>query len=301
MSVYLGELAALATSILYSGSSTVNTLAGRQVGSRVLNRMRLALAIFWLLLAHALLKIPLPIYAGSQRLFWLSVSGIIGLAIGDAFLFQAFISIGPRLSMLLMALAPPLAAILAWAFLDEILSVGQWIGMGITLIGISWVILDKNGHFGGNHAPKKQYILGVLLGLGAAVGQALGQVTAKRGLYGDFSAVSGSLIRMLAAGIVLWGITFARRQLKQTIKPMVDQPKAAWLIVLGSFLGPFLGVTFSLFALQHATVGVASTLASLSPVVLLPVGYFFFKERFGWPSIIGTLLAMLGVSLFFLV
>jgi drug/metabolite transporter (DMT)-like permease len=301
MSAYLGELAALATSLLFSGSSVVNTLAGRQVGSAILNRMRLALAIGWLLLAHALLRIPLPIDAGPERWFWLSVSGIIGLAIGDAFLFQAFIWIGPRLSMLLMALAPAMAAILAWIFLGEVLSAGQWAGIALTLVGIAVVVLDRNNRANSHQEHKDKYLIGVLFGLGAAVGQALGQVTAKRGLYGDFSALSGTLIRMLAAATALWGITILHQQVKQIVRPVVGQPQAAGNILLGSFLGPFLGVTFSLYALQHTQVGVASTLAALSPIVLLPVGYFFFKERFGWPSILGTMIAMLGVALIFLV
>lgn len=188
MSAFLGELAALVTSFLFSGSSVVNTLAGRQVGSAVLNRMRLAFAIGWLILAHLLLSIPLPLNASPERWFWLSISGIIGLAIGDAFLFQAFIWIGPRLSMLLMALAPAMAAVLAWIFLDEVLSLGQGAGMALSLVGIGIVVLDPN-HRANNHLEHKdKYLIGILFGLGAATGQALGQVTAKLGLSGEFSA-----------------------------------------------------------------------------------------------------------------
>jgi drug/metabolite transporter (DMT)-like permease len=206
MSAYLGELAALATSVLFSASSTVNTLAGRKVGASVLNRTRLVLAIAWLILAHALLRIPLPLLAGPERWFWLSVSGIVGLAIGDAFLFQAFIWIGPRLSMLLMSLAPAISAILAWILLGEVLSPGQWAGMALTTFGIVWVISDRKGNSRQNHIAKEHYMSGILFGLGAAVGQALGLVLAKRGMFGDFSAISGTLIRMLAAALILWGI-----------------------------------------------------------------------------------------------
>jgi drug/metabolite transporter (DMT)-like permease len=69
--------------------------------------------------------------------------------------------------------------------------------------------------------------------------------------------------------------------------------------VLGSIFGPFLGVTLSLYAVQNTAVGVASTLTALPPIILLPVGYFFFKERFGWHSVLGTVLAMIGVFLLF--
>jgi len=301
MKDYLGEIAAIATSVLFAGSSTVNTLAGRVVGSIALNRLRLALAIIWLVLTHILLRIPLPLHAGPQRWFWLSLSGILGLAIGDAFLFQAFIWIGPRLSMLLLALSPAMAGLLAWIFLGEILTIGQWAGIALTLFGIGWVILDRNGtpsQKGSNH---EHYLIGIIFGLGAAAGQALGQVTAKRGLYGDFSPVSGTLIRMLAAAAVIWGIAIFQRQATKTMRLMIDHRQAAWWIIIGSILGPFLGVTFLLYSVQTIPVGIASTLSSLSPIVLLPVGYFFFKERFGWPSIFGTVLTMMGIALFFLV
>ncbi|MBP1692638.1 MAG: putative rane protein [Chloroflexi bacterium] len=298
---YLGEIAAIATSFLFAGSSTVNTLAGRVVGSIALNRLRLALAILLLVLTHILLRIPLPLYAGPQRWLWLSLSGILGLAIGDAFLFQAFIWIGARLSMLLLALSPAMAGVLAWIFLGEILSIGQWAGIVLTLFGIGGVILDRNGTSRQEASDRKHYLIGIIFGLGAAAGQALGQVTAKRGLYGDFSPVSGTLIRMLAAAVVIWGIAIFQRQAIKTMRLMIDRRQAAWWIIIGSILGPFLGVTFLLYAVQTTPVGIASTLSSLSPIVLLPVGYFFFKERFGWQSILGTLLALAGTAIFFLV
>ena len=98
MSQHLGELAALATAMFFAASSTVNTLAGRKVGSNTVNQTRLALAIVWLVLAHWLFGISLPTQAGAERWLWLSISGVIGLAIGDALLFQSFIMIGPRLA-----------------------------------------------------------------------------------------------------------------------------------------------------------------------------------------------------------
>ena len=66
-------------------------------------------------------------------------------------------------------------------------------------------------------------------------------------------------------------------------------------------MGPVLGVSLSLFALQHTSVGVASTLIALPPIFLIPIEYHFFKERFGWGAIAGTILAMIGVGILFLV
>jgi drug/metabolite transporter (DMT)-like permease len=298
---YLGEIAGLAASVMFSASSTLFAMVSRQVGALNVNRLRLVLAIGWLLLAHLLLRTPLPVHAGAQRWFWLSVSGILGLVLGDLFLFQAYIWIGPRLTMLLMALSPALAVLLAWWITGETLAIPQVLGIGLTMGGIAWVVSERNQGSQQTALNPRHYWLGVLCGLGAAAGQAMGLVTARLGTAGGYPAISATLIRMIAAVIVMWTITLLSRQGMATLQTFARQPQAIWLALSGSFFGPFLGVTLSLYAIQHTAVGVASTLTSLAPVILLPVGYIFFNERFGWQAVAGTLLATAGVAMLFLV
>src|SRR5678816_2372960 len=120
---FIGELAALGTSLCFSLSSILFTSSGRELGSILVNRTRLLLAILLVIVLHTILYgQPLPLDAGNERWFWLGLSGFVGLALGDSSLFQAFILIGPRLSMLMMALAPVMSVILAWVFLGEALS-----------------------------------------------------------------------------------------------------------------------------------------------------------------------------------
>ncbi len=301
MNNYTGEFAALLTSLLFSTTSTFFTLGGRQVGSLVLNRTRLVLAVILVTLAHLLLRISLPFQAPAERWFWLALSGVLGLVLGDAFLFQAFVWIGPRLSMLLMALHPAIATLLAWAFLGETLTPSQLFGIALTLSGIAWVVTERGASANQPEADRKQYLLGLLFGLGAAAGQASGLVTAKPGLAGDFPALSGTLIRMLTATTILWGYTLLRGQAGATLRTLASRPQAIRYILAGSFTGPFLGVTFSLLAVQNAKVGIASTLMALPPILLLPIGRFLFKEKIGGRAIVGTLLAVAGVGVLFLV
>ena len=300
MNAYLGEIAALGTSLMFSVSSTTLALVSRRVGAVNVNRLRLLLAIGWLLLAHLLLRTPLPLQVEPERWFWLSVSGLLGLVLGDLFLFQAFIWIGPRLTMLLMALSPAMAVLLAWLITGETLAAIQIAGVLLTMGGIAWVIRGRDPGATQTAADRKHYLLGILFGLGAAAGQALGLVTARLGTGGDFPAISATLMRMAAAAIVMWLITLLSRQAGATLRAFAQQPQTFWLALAGSFFGPFLGVTLSLYAIQHTAVGIASTLTSLSPVILLPIGYVFFKERFGWQAVAGTLLAMVGVAMLFL-
>jgi len=199
--------------------------------------------------------------------------------------------------MLMMSLAPIIAGFTAWIFLGERLSGMQISGVLITLLGVSWVILDKNN---GSGEKKENYIRGILFGLGAATGQGLGLVLAKPGLEGDYSPLSANFIRMVTAFVVIWLITLFQRKIKYTLREVKKNPRALWAILGGAFSGPLLGVTLSLFALQQTSIGVASTLMALPPIFLLPVEAIIFKERVGWGSVLGTMVALLGVSVLFL-
>jgi len=301
---HIGEFAALASSFLIATTSTLFTLSGRKVGSVVVNRTRLILAIILLSVAHLVLKIPFPFHISIERGGWFAISGILGLVIGDSFLFQAFVLVGPRLSMLMFALVPAFAALSARILLGETLSASQSLGIVITMAGIALVILDHNSKV--SHDPnriktnRRNLLLGLLFGFGGAVGQALGLVTAKPGLADGFPAISGTLIRMFTAAMILWGFALLRRQAGATITELKEQPRALLFIFAGAIAGPFLAVTLNLFAIQNTEIGVASTLSALTPVVLLPVGYYLFNERFSWRAILGTVIAITGVALLFL-
>ncbi len=280
MPVLIGQLAALATSFVWSFTSILFTLSGREVGSRIVNRTRLLFAVVFVALA---------------------LSGLIGFVVGDGFLFQAFVVLGPRLSMLLMALAPVLSAVLGWLVLGETLAVQELFGIGLAVGGVALVVTDRANE--GAQRPTgadRQYGLGLLFGLGAALGQALGLFASRQGLVGDFPALSGVLIRLLAATVVIWAFALARRQGQPTIETLREHPRALWAIIGGAFGGPFVGVWLSLIAVQRAPLGIASTLMSLSPVVLLPIGRFLYHESIGVRGVLGTLIAVAGTVLLFL-
>ncbi|MGA9532633.1 MAG: DMT family transporter [Anaerolineales bacterium] len=299
MESYAGELAALSTAVLWSATAVFFTLAGREVGSVVVNRARLLVALAFLLITHWLIfGQPLPLGADPARWGWLSLSGVIGLVLGDSFLFQAYIWVGPRLGMLMMSLAPVLSAMLAFAFLGESLVARQWIAIMMTVGGIAAVVLDRDRPVV-DGAKSRDYGRGILFGVGAAAGQATGLVLAKQGLDGGFPALSGNVMRMTAAVLFIWGFTFLIGRAGGTIRTLRER-RAAWLPILGgAATGPFLGVWLSLIAVQLTQVGIASTLMSLSPILLLPIGHLFFKEKIGRQAIAGTVVAIVGVGLLF--
>jgi drug/metabolite transporter (DMT)-like permease len=198
--------------------------------------------------------------------------------------------------MLLLSTAPALAGLGAWWVLGEALSAGQIGGILVTLGGVAWVVLTREDA-SGPRGSETGSLLGILCGLGGAAGQAGGLILAKQGAADGFPALSVTLMRMVAATAAIWLYTAMRGQLRATVRRVAADRAAGGFTLAGSFLGPFLGVTLSIVAIQHSAVGIASTLMALPPVFLLPLSAALFHERVGWQAVLGTGLAVAGVAL----
>jgi drug/metabolite transporter (DMT)-like permease len=292
---FSGELAALGTSVFFGCSSTFFTLAGRRVGSLLVNRTRLLAATLLALSFHWLIRgEPLPWTAPMEAWVWLGLSGVIGLAIGDDLLFHAYVLVGPALSMLVFALAPVLTSLLGFVLLGETLSLFEWTGIATTMSGIGWVVTERKR--GPAATTRQNYVKGLLFAFGGAWGQALGLITAKMGLS-EISPQSGNVIRLLAATVATWALTALRGHLKKNLRALSQDRGAAGLAILGAIFGPFAGVWLSLVAIERAPVGIASTLMSLTPIVLLPISRIVFAEPITMRALVGTMVTLSGVGI----
>jgi len=298
LQAYLGEIAALTTAVCWAFTSLLFTIASKQAGSQLVNRVRLPLAAFFLAITHLLWQGQvLPIHAELSRWGWLGLSAVSGLVVGDGLLLQAFVLIGTRLAMLLMTLAPVIGTLLAWVFLGETLSLLEIGAVIVTVSSVAWVVSEQTNSNSVDGNPKS-YVMGVLCRIARAWGQALGLILSKRVMVGDFPALSASLIRLSVASVVIWLWALIQGQLRPTIEGLRIK-RARWAIVVGTITGPFIGMTFSLAAVQLTQVGIASTLMALSPVILLPLAHWIFKERITQRAIAGTVVAMVGVAMIF--
>jgi drug/metabolite transporter (DMT)-like permease len=294
----IGELAALFTSFCWTMSAVGFSNATLRLGSQVTNRLRVVLALVALIGINAVLYgKPIPFDAGLDRWGWLTLSGVIGLALGDAFLFACYRYIGPRLGLLLLSLAPVFGAFIAWLMFGETLTPVQIAGIVVTLGGIAWVVFARREATG---QGERDWRKGVVFGILAALCQAAGLVLSKQAMGGGFSPFAGTLIRMLAAVASLWTLAAIQGQAGKTIRTVRENPLGLKWAIFGSFFGPVFGVSGSLLAVQHAAVGVASTIMALPPVLMLPISHFFYKDRVTWQSVAGTLVAIGGVALLFL-
>jgi drug/metabolite transporter (DMT)-like permease len=311
---YFGESIALAVAVMWTVTALCFEFAGNRIGSLVVNLLRLATA--FVLLGLLLLFTTgslLPTDADPKTWLWMCASGAVGFVFGDLCLFYSYTVITARFSQLLMTLAPPFAAIFGWMLLGEKLSAMALLGMVVTLSGIAISVLKRDAAQG--NAPLKLYLplRGVLAGLGGALGQGLGIVLSKKGMMFYETAAQGSAVadyipfaatqmRIITgvAGFVLIIVLSGRLG---AVRAALRDGRAMGAVFTGSIFGPFLGVSLSLMAVQYASTAVASTIMATTPVLIL-IPYVLFRscyrKKITSAEIIGAVLSVVGVSLFFI-
>lgn len=305
LSTHQGEFAALLTAVFWTITALAFESASKKVGSLSVNLIRLCLALVFLSIYSWVSRgVAFPVDAGQHQWIWLSLSGLVGFVLGDLFLFRSYVVIGARISMLIMALAPPIAALIGWIALDEHLTLKQGLGMFVIFAGIAMVILEKEYEDPeiSEAKPRKVRfaypITGLLLAFGGAVGQGGGLVLSKYGMqqYDVFASVQ---IRVIT-GIAGFAAMFLLLNRWGALRNALRNGKAMSRLSIGAVFGPFLGVSFSLWAVRYTSTGVASALMSIVPVLIILPSVVLFKEKFNAKELIGAVITVGGVMLFFL-
>ena len=291
----MGEVAALATALCWVGSAVFFADAGRRVGSLPINLLRLGVGFVLLAALTTVTRgVPLPLDASGRAWAWLSLSGLVGFTFGDLCLFRAFIDLGPRLSTLVMSLAPPVAALCGFVFLGERLDGFDLFAMALTLGGVALAVVARQPSSSGVSVEAHR-ARGLFLAVLGAVGQGVGLVISKYGM-GDYDAFAATQIRVVAGGLG-FVVLFSFARVWPRVRAAIRDRAAMRSMTLGAIAGPFLGVSLSLVAVRHTETGVAAALMATTPVLILPVAVLVQKERVPPGGYLGALVAIAGVSL----
>jgi drug/metabolite transporter (DMT)-like permease len=292
---HIGELSALLTACMWTGSSLSFAAATVRAGSVYVNVTRMVAATVFL--AATVVMAGLPVALTVEQIAFLGLSGMVGFAFGDTFLFRSYEQNSARISSLIMSTAPAFSALLGYVVLAERLSATAWLGMAVTLSGIALVILERRN---GTSMPRQFTRAGVVFALLASVGQAGGLVLAKRAfMIGPVNGVVATLVRIIAAVIIILPLNMIAGRYRAPWKVFAADRRALWLTMLGAVLGPFLGVTFSLIAISNTSVAIAATIMATVPVLMLPTVRVVHKEPLTWRSVVGAFVAVAGVALLF--
>ncbi len=303
--MYIGELISIGVAFSWTATALLSELGSKRLGNLTLNVLRMALALlFSMVMFWVVMGSPWPSGGTIEAYGWMLLSGLVGYVIGDFCLFQCYIIIGSRYGQLFMTLAPLAAALTAWIALGQQMSAVSIVAMLVTLSGIAISVLGRGEH---RRVSLSLPLSGVLFAVAAAVCQGVGLVLSKIGMdrY-DASSIPAWLVPFSAnffrcvAGIVGFSLLLYLREGFSPLREALHDRKGMSVATATTIFGPFVGVGFSLMAVQYTSAGIASTLMALTPIIIILPSYWLFRQRITWRAVVGALISVVGVSLFFL-
>jgi drug/metabolite transporter (DMT)-like permease len=195
---------------------------------------------------------------------------------------------------------------MAWVTLGQQMTLMSVVAMLVTIVGIGISVLGRGEH---HKVSLKLPLNGVLFAIGAAVCQGVGLVLSKIGMdhYEPSTTMpewlipfSANFYRCVASIIGFTLLLYFRDGMGQLRDAMHDR-KGLSVAIATTVFGPFVGVGFSLMAVQYTAAGIASTLMAMTPIIIILPSYWLFHEKITWRAVIGAVISVLGVSLFFLI
>lgn len=292
--------AALLTALLWSGAAIMSQRSVRELGSIRANLGRLIIA-FVLLGAYAHAFGLGMGEAGRDAFLW---SGVIGMGLGDLALFAALPRLGARLTVLIcQCVAVPIAMLTEWLWLDTRLSFGQIAWATVIIAGVTIAFMPSK-----RSPPRVQVTkLGVLLGLGAAAGQGFGAVISRRayeitteagmsinGITAAYQRISGGLV-ITAAYFIFVRLRERRTQATAPRNPSSFFGRGGGYMFGNAMLGPILGVSCYQWALATTPSGIVLPIVATTPLLIIPLTYWFEGDRPSRRSLVGGIVAVGGV------
>ncbi len=301
----LGILFAVLTTICFALSAFPYTFLHKYATTNVISFWRLIFASILLYIVSILIDGSLFTQIFSTQYlkawFWIGLSGIITFLIGDYLIFESFAVLGPAKGNLLTSLSPAMALTFGVLLLDEKMSWIGVLGIFITIAGvvlINFEALKKKSKnvvtAGSNERLAILYgALGALcLGIGIALSKQGAIVVEQQNL--KLTALSVSFIRVVIPTIIFLFIFFMFMS-KEQLFSIFQNSTSIGLIAAGTFFNPAAGIAFSMYTIQYMDVAVAQTFFSTSPLLSLAINIFYFKQKATWHSIVGALIAIIGV------
>lgn len=292
---FQGEIAAIGAAIVWAVATWIYSQFSHRFSALQLNIVKGVTA-------SAMMLMVLPFEGAveqsikTQHLIILAVSGVVGIAIGDSAYFASLKRIGANKTLLLESLAPPLSGVLALLALGSVLSVQSWLGVVVTTLAVTFVIFQPS------EANSEMSWSGVAFGLLASVCQASGVVISHYALVaGDLPPLLGAFIRLTVGVLAVMVVInlFEATPYKGIKQHLKELTSGALLWLIGAiFVGTFLALWLQQVALKHANPAIAQTLIATSPLFILII-YLIKGQRVSAKSALGTLVAVGGISLFF--
>ena len=292
----IGYLLAICAAAIWSTVALSATRIVRYFGSYNYNLLRL-LGIIVIFFPYVYINWE-SLYFDQSIFTAIVLSSIIGIIIGDTFLFVCLKRLGPRRQALLFSMQIPFTIILAEVFLQTLPSLTELIGCALIFSGILIAIQfnrtipdDDLENIQGNKYT------GLFAGIGLALCQSIGIILMKPALQ-TTDPIIVSYLRVIVAAVIMFGSLFFIKN-NQLWDKMKNIKTTLFSIFLG-FMGMGVGMTMLIYALKYGNPGVISTLSSTMPIMIIPILWIVTKNYAGHLAVVGATLTCIGASIIFL-
>ncbi len=303
----IGFLFAFGAALSWSIAGFYITNAAKHLSIPIINILRLTFGVGFVVIASLIINTNdfAIIFSKNyiQAWFWLGLSGIIALVIGDYLSFKSYAILQPQKASVLTTLSPTTALAFGILLIDEKINTVGVIGILITIVGVMSISLGRSQRNAVRATTMGNANKAILYGILAAACHGLALAFSKKGLIIQrkegfiISPINASFIRLIVAFIFITVIAFASGKIKLYYQKISEHKQSRFQTILASVFNPSLAVSLSMFSILYMDVAVAQTIFSLVPFFTLLIAFFVLKEKVTMQSLLGVVVAIAGVAI----
>ncbi len=285
----IGGLFALGAGMCWATASILFGKLGKSVSSLAMNFGKGIIGLICMVLVLSFTGLR---GTTTEAWIYLSLSGLVGITLGDTVFFDTLRRLGPRRTLLMTTLIPVLVAIMSFALLGERLVAQAWLGAAITVAGVSWTMWERLPQ---DQEDTGSWREGIVYGLITVLSCAVAAILSKVGVEGT-KPLEATGIRLLAGTGGLFVLGLFRRQLWSWVTPF-RAPKQLGALAAAAIVGTFIGIWFSMASFAYTSATIATILSATDPIFVLPLAALFMGEKLRPRPVLGAFVALIGVSL----
>ena len=280
----IGFIAALASAASWAFGTVIFDRIGKVIPSAGLTFLKGLFSI--LLMGGMVLFMGGLAHCGFREFSILALSGIIGIAVGDTLFFRSLQDLGAKVQVLYFMLGQVITMSFSFLLLGDVLSVRQYIGALVLLVGIVIVTWRRQE----DHPNKRRGIIGGFLSiLCFSVSSIMVKVA-----IGDVDVVSATFYRMIFGTLAVMFMGFASKRLPSWVTPL-KCVRLLGLFLLNVAVITFGGFLLSMLAIKNISVSMASVLSTTEPVFVLLFAWLINKEKASRTELLGALVTITGL------
>lgn len=226
-------------------------------------------------------------------------AGVFTSFLGRWFFYSAVVRLGPARASTFHVTSPLFTAALGWMLAGERLAVGTVAAMAFTTLGL-WLVgasrrTPPSTHGAASAPPVRAWLSpGAALGLGSAVGYAIGNVL--RGIAIDrwHEPLAGALAGAVA-GLALQLVAMAWSGGALAKLRVADRRGLA--CYAGTGVATILAQTLTIAAMAYAPVAIVALITLCTPLLVYPASWLLLRNEEGITgrTVAGALLALAGI------